>query len=229
MNLKRMSIEQLLAKLREASAATGASLKQMALVWTELAGRGHDMSHYNSPLAIYFPDIAGGKLAPEMALLYGGNATIMAHVATLVPEEQAKLIANGGVVELLDSSGRTPRAAPLAGLTAAKVRQVIGEGRIRTPAEQRRHIPPPAPERRPTLREMLKKNPTMFDITDHIDMAQSHEIQDKAEKAGIEPAEWIVRQLVTRRLLRDKLAPVTRETRKKLQAALGRRSAETRA
>jgi hypothetical protein len=144
--LKRMTQEQLWAGLREAIKLTEHGLRLAAIYWVELKERGQDLSKVDVPWSSYFPAVAEGKLDPRLILSYGWHEGLLSTVASLVPEDQAKIANPRDKVPLLvpNASGNgthTVMRAP-AVMKMSELQQVFGDGRIRTPDEQRKHVQP---------------------------------------------------------------------------------------
>lgn len=144
--LTTMTHDELWAGLTEALKLTEHSLRLVAAYWVELQNRGEDLSGTDVPWSAYLPAVAAGTLDPRLILAYGWNDGLLAAVAALVPEDQARIVnprhrlpilvpnAEGTAFEIRE---RQPSVMKL-----AELRQVFGDGRIRTPEEQRKHTPP---------------------------------------------------------------------------------------
>lgn len=214
MNMKRLSNTAIIAGLREGLAMSAEGLRKAAPYYVEARERGLDLSGFTSPMLSYLPDVASGKLDAEILVRFGGFAPVLAVAATLVPEEQQAVLANDGKVQVVESSGKV-REARLADLSAATLRQVVGQGRVRTPAEQKQHM---APAPRPVA-SRVSRDPSEWDLRNAMDSSQMVDLQKRADKAGITPAEYAVRCMVSHRRLKDKPTTVTAETRRGLQEA----------
>lgn len=215
MNLKRLTVAQLRTEFNKAVANTAAGLRRMAVIWVELKERGEDMSAFTNPLLSFLPAVASGKLEPEMLLIYGGRSDVLSKIATLVPEEQKRLASGEGRVQIIDTVKGAARSVRLMDLTIPKLNQIIGDGRIRTPDEQRPHVPAArSTYHKPAARPL--------DLAPAMAMNQWTKLCDIAEKAGRTPEQQLVWWAVQFRKLPDAPVPVTRETREKLSRALNR-------
>jgi hypothetical protein len=153
--LKAMSDKELLEKLDRALKVTEAGLRLAAVYWMELSSRGATAgTGITVPWSAYLPAVAAGRLDPRMILAYGWSPGMLDIVADLVPEDQAK-IANPRepiplVVPDADGGLKTIMRSPEL-MKASELRQVFGDGRIRTPDEQRPHVamPPVRPAAKP--------------------------------------------------------------------------------
>jgi hypothetical protein len=152
---KAMSADQLWDGLDKALKFTEESLRIAAAYWMELLNRGEDMSRLGVPWSEHFPAIAAGRLDPRMILAYGGHSKAVLDLVTdLVPEDQAKIANPRDPIPLVvpDADGglKTIMRAPDV-MKASELRQVLGDGRIRTPDEQRPHVvmPPVRPAAKP--------------------------------------------------------------------------------
>lgn len=219
MNMKCLSDTQIIAGLRDALSQSAEGLRKAAPYYTEARERGLDLSGFTNPTLSYLPDVASGRLDAEILVRFGGFAPALAAAATLVPEVQRDLLANGGKVKVLEASGET-REARLADLSAAMLRQVVGQGRVRSPDEQKQHM---APAPRP-LATRKPVEPDEWDLRGALDSSQMVELEKRAGEAGMTPAQYAVQCMVSHRRLKDKVAVVTRDTRRNLAAALSRRT-----
>ena len=118
----------------------------MAKTWADLKGRGKDLSKFEKdPLLRYFPSVASGKLLPVVLLRYAGIGSILAMVANLSIEDQKRVASEDAKVSLLRHDGSI-EDVPLFGMRVSEARQVLGDGSIRSPEEQREVMaPPPKP------------------------------------------------------------------------------------
>jgi hypothetical protein len=162
--------------------------------------------------------VASGKLEPEMLLIYGGRSEVLSKIATLVPEEQKRLVSDKGRVQVIDTVKGAPRSVRLMDLTIPKLNQVIGGGRIRMPDEQRSHVP----AARSTYRKAVARP---LDLAPALALNQWTALCNAAEKAGRTPEQQLVWWAVQFRKLPDAPVPVTKATREKLNRALNRRAA----
>ena len=146
--LATASTEELLDALHVGLRATAAGLYRMARIIAKLQDRGVDLSPWkDTPLFRFLPAVASGALMPELLVRYGHNETFMAAFADLVPEDQEKLAAERPVFQTVVRSDRDRTGYATVWLrphemTAFQLRRVFGDGRIRTPAEQIRLLPP---------------------------------------------------------------------------------------
>lgn len=222
MNLKRLSNTAIIAGLLEGLGMSAEGLRKAAPYYVEARERGLDLSGFTSPVLSYLPDVASGKLDAEMLVRFGGFApALLAVAATLVPEDQKAVLANNGKVQVVESTGKVCEVR-LADLSLAVLRQVVGEGRVRTPTEQKLHMAPaprPVVSRVPTVQ---RDEPDEWDLRGALDSTQMVHLEKRAAEAGMTPAQYAVQCMVSHRRIKDKVATVTRETRRELQAALAR-------
>lgn len=212
LDLKRMSTPALRKKLASLLADTEDNLRLLASLWCELHDRGEKVDI--GPMAEFFPAVASGKLAPGLLMQQWGNTALLRAAAGMVPEDQAKL-KSGNVAVLRRKDGKvTTESVPLASLRQTEIRQVIGDGKLRTPAEQRRHLAPepkPAQPRSATVIRMPERTapttraeppePTtaneaaLFGALGLSRMQQAA-LRDAARAAKLAPAELVARTLV---------------------------------
>lgn len=145
----------LLAELASGLKQTADGLRRLAVVFAELERRGHDLGEFRAGVGRVLPLIASGRLAAEAVVAFAGRPAVWRTLLQLPLAEQQALAA-GREVEIIDPSDpdRTVRV-PLSRVPAAALAVVVGEGRIRSAAEQRESLRPrqaradePAPERR---------------------------------------------------------------------------------
>lgn len=221
MNLKRLSNTAIIAGLLDGLSQSAEGLRKAAPYYVEARERGLDLSGFTSPVLSYLPDVASGKLDAEMLVRFGGFAPVLAVAAGLLPEDQKAILANNGKVQVVESTGKVCEVR-LADLSSAVLRQVVGEGRVRTPAEQKLHMAPaprPVVSRVPTVQ---RDEPDEWDLRGALDSTQMVHLEKRAAEAGMTPAQYAVQCMVSHRRIKDKVATVTRETRRELQAALAR-------
>lgn len=138
----------LIEAYKRAIGRSAEGLKEAACIWCALKVRGRNMDDMQGPFVEYFPAIAAGRLLPEVIFTCGGSLKLMEAVAALVPEDQAKVTQPGAMVQVLMPTGKIELLKP-AELPVAIARQVLGDGRIRTPEEQRPFVvSPPQPSSR---------------------------------------------------------------------------------
>lgn len=152
MRLFDMTNEQLMTAYSEAMAAAMAPLKQAAAIWCEMERRGMDLSDLRTPFTNFFPAINAGKLLPEVVLKFGGSVRMVKMATALVPEDQAKLAAPNATVAVMTESGVVEMRKPEL-LLVKEAARVFGDGRIRSPEEQRplMHAPAIRQEPRPAM------------------------------------------------------------------------------
>jgi hypothetical protein len=143
-----LSSDELLQIFRTGITQSAKGLKKAAEAWVALRDRSYDMRSLQGPFTHYFPAIASGKLLPEVILTFGGSITLVGLVADLVPEEQKALVKAGATIPVLKPNGEVVEATPTE-LPVATARQVFGGGAIRTPEQQRAHLPASFPSARP--------------------------------------------------------------------------------
>lgn len=207
-NLKTMTTPELWAALKAAITATAEGLLRMARLWVELESRGEDLSAYRNPMLAFLPQVAGGALLPEVLLLYGGNPELIEAISGLVPEDQEKLTKPDARVKVLAAEGGT-RSARLTDLRKSEIRQVLGSGKIRTVAEQQRHLAP-APrtfKTRPGARQPVN---AQFDLLPFLDVAQVRRWTLMAEEFGKTPGEFMADAVVSHKILPAKSRKATR-------------------
>jgi hypothetical protein len=192
-SLKSLETQEVWAEFKKAVARTAEGIARMAECWCELQDRGEDLSAYRNPMLSFLPDVASGKLLPEVLLRYGASPSLTSAISRLVPEDQAKLATAEARVSILQPDGTT-RIARVTDLRQAELRQVLGDGRIRTPDEQRPHVtasPRPTAPRKPAARQPADE----FDLTAVLSKAEISRITRMAQERDITPAELVARFL----------------------------------
>lgn len=199
-NFKSYKTEALLKAFAECNGDISGHIQRMAEIWVELVERGVNLTEWTNPMFSFFPDVAAGKLLPEILWKYGNNPGMLKVLSGVVPEDQAKLAKHGAKISVVDTSGKVVEKRP-EDLTLQRLRIAIGDGRIRTPKEQIRLMPRSAPPEAPKRRN--------WNIAACLADYQCEAIEEMAEEAGLSPAEYLSK------LLTDaKLIPVRRAARK---------------
>jgi hypothetical protein len=150
-NLKKMTTPELWAEFRRTLATTAEGLRHLAVLWCELKNRGEDMSGYHNSFTSFLPAVAAGKLHPEALILFNPVPALLDAVQKLVPEEQARLVQKAARLPVRQQDGTTKDMRPI-DLSGAQIRQVFGDGMIRTPAQQKRYMPAPKPVVQPVAK-----------------------------------------------------------------------------
>jgi hypothetical protein len=136
--LSAMGTDQLRKELSRAIELTARNLMRLALIVRALEERGEDLSDLKLGLLSYLRQIAYGSVLPEVVVRFAESPSLVKAIAALPAPDQARLAA-GESVPLVVARGEhghdVRRADPLR-MTAAQVRQVFGQGRLRDEAEQ---------------------------------------------------------------------------------------------
>ncbi len=219
MNLKKMTVAELYTELSAAITQTAAGILRMAKVLAELQSRREDLSSFTSPLLMFLPDVASGKLLPEMLIRYGASPAIVSMIAKLVQEDQKKLATGDGKVEVVEEVGKEPRRARLIDMTQARLTQVIGGGHIRSPSEQTKHMaPPPKPYMAPPPKPYTPRPAQRpLDLAPAMDLGQWTVLCDKAEKAAKTPEQLLILWAVQFNKLPPAKVAATREQKAALR------------
>lgn len=143
---------ELIEAYKRAIGRSAEGLKEAACIWCALKDRGRNMDDMQGPFVEHFPAIAAGRLLPEVIFTCGGSLKLVEVIAALVPEDQAKLARPGAEVQVLMPTGDVERRNP-AELSITVAKQVLGDGRIRTPEEQRPFL---VPQRQPQVSPKLQ-------------------------------------------------------------------------
>ncbi len=135
LELKSLPTDELHERLRSAIGVTADAIRRMADLWHELVRRGEDMSRYRTALTPFLAGVAQGRLLPALVVQLSGQTRTLEKVATLSVADQERLLA-GEPVEIYRGEDRTEEL-PLRDLLWSDVAQAIGDGRIRSAAEQK--------------------------------------------------------------------------------------------
>ena len=135
--LEQCSTTELRAELANGLTLTAETLYRLGRVWAELERRGEDLSDLRKGLAEYLPLIAGGILAAEAVVAFAGKRNVLRALQG-VPLEIQRGLASGAAVQVIDPANPLEVIEmPLAQLPPRAVRLAIGDGAVRTPAQQR--------------------------------------------------------------------------------------------
>jgi hypothetical protein len=215
--LQAMSNEQLQTGFNNALKFTAESIRVAAAYWVELQSRGVDVSDTGIPWASHFPAIASGRLDPNMILAYGWNDAVLAIVSDLVPEEQAKIANPNEKIPLLvpDESGtdfKTIMRAPKV-MKASEFRQVFGDGRIRTPDEQRKYATPlisrPSPSAKAEETDNVEESHADLDLFNALTPVQRDQVRRYAasRRPPVAFVDLVVRWAVQRGACKETPSP----------------------
>lgn len=125
--------EWLLNQLKESLSITVNHVIKVAALLRRLDENGVDIDIEFSLIPM-LRKVAYGQVLPELIVTLQGDNQLLAKAVTLsIPEQRA--IARNLPVQVMISGGGHRKVPPLS-LTRRELRQVIGRGKIRTPAEQ---------------------------------------------------------------------------------------------
>jgi hypothetical protein len=200
-NLKKLTTPQLWTEMKAVVGRTADNLKRMAEIWVELEARGEDLSGYRNPMLSFLPEVASGKLLPEILLRFGSNVSIISTLSSLVVEDQRKLVSHPDTrVTVLQHDGKT-RKASITDLRIPELRQVFGDGRIRTVKEQKQHLAPAPRKSETRVSRERPVNDDVWDVSASMTDAQRERITILADESGMSQAEYVVDALVRHKII----------------------------
>jgi hypothetical protein len=128
--------EELYAEFEGLFGRTVTNLIRMAEVVAELERRNADLSRLRCSMVGHLRRIAAKQLLPEAVLAFQFRPAILNSVAQLPVAEQQRLVESPEVEVYMPGTDAT-ETVELENLHINQARAVFGNGRIRTPAEQR--------------------------------------------------------------------------------------------
>ena len=139
-NLSLVDTETLRKELARGLEITARHLHHLARIWRELESRGEDLSDIRHGLFAYLPQIADGKVVPEIVINYAGKKTLLATLACM-PVEIQRRISETSHIEIVTESGDVVET-PVNSLRATDISKIfdITSGTIRDINEQRAMI-----------------------------------------------------------------------------------------
>lgn len=205
--VKTLSQDDLRSFYDQSIGATVAGLTNAAIAYAEMKNRGMDISFITKKWAAALELISGRGLKPELVIKFFGDTDLLKCLAAIVPEDQEKLIPPEVKIPVL--FGTQVVNMPPAGLSENQRKQVFGDGRIRTPAEQKPYAVAPKPYQpraaatAPAARPAAAAAPTRlvddappdadWDVHGALTVRQRKAITAAAAKMGVSPAIWFVR------------------------------------
>lgn len=138
-DLRNMSTQRLREELAKSLTFSAKHLTYLAAVWSELEGRGEDLTELRTGLAAYLPQIAADRLDAEAVVRFAGQPTVLRSISGL-PLDRQRALAQGELVPVLtiDEQGKAETVElPAYTLTAAQARVVFSGDKIRGEKEQR--------------------------------------------------------------------------------------------
>lgn len=158
--VKLMTVPELLIALKERFTHVSETIMEMAVIWAELECKGYHTSEITTPFLSFLPDVASGKLVPEILLRYASNPGLVAVLSRLNPEDQRPLADPNALLSVANHEGKAESKRVHEVPLFQFERQLIHEreGRIRTIAEQQSYLPA-APKARAAYVEELKPKP----------------------------------------------------------------------
>lgn len=183
--LKKLTTKQLWEEFRRLEGLAEEYLREFADVWVELIDRGENLAKYTNPMFSFLPDVATGKLLPNLLWKYGNNVSLMKTISSLVPEEQEKISSASATIPVVTSDGKIRNIRP-SEMRVKDLKRVIQDGRILSPKEQVKNAPKQAPpERAPRPRGE-------FNLEAHLADYQIEQLRKGAKAEGVSVAEFIV-------------------------------------
>jgi hypothetical protein len=136
--LTGLSIDNLRKMLATEISVTAQHIAKMAMVWAELERRGEDMSALRSGIARYLPAVAARRLLPEAVVRLAGNTVALRAIASLVPDEQRRVL-DLGTINVVCEDGGAVQAIPITELSQSDARRAIDvtTGCLIAPGDQR--------------------------------------------------------------------------------------------
>ncbi|MDN5652284.1 hypothetical protein [Psychrobacter sp. PG1] len=137
------STEQLKQEFAKSLKVTADRLAYMATIYSELMGRGVDMSGLKGGLMEYMPLIASNQLDARLVIEYAGNKTLLSYLAKLSKDKQLELIERPVVkVVSLDDDVKSVEDINLDDIRAGQIFQVFDSnaGIIRDEEEQYKQL-----------------------------------------------------------------------------------------
>lgn len=201
--LKTMSVSELKQEFFRAVSYTAEGMRRMAELWVELTVRGEDMSAFHNPVTSYLPFVANGSLRPDLLVRYAGHTALLDKIRKMSAAAQAEIAAEGARIAVVthvrpDEPPVTRNMRPIE-MTVAQVDMVFGDNRIRSPEEQKKHFKPaPVRQVKPVAADDGAKLLDMLGLT----RGQREDLVAASAKVGCSPAEFIIRALISRKLIR---------------------------
>lgn len=137
------STEQLKQEFAKSLKVTADRLAYMATIYSELMGRGVDMSGLKGGLMEYMPLIASNQLDARLVIEYAGNKTLLSYLAKLSKDKQLELIERPVVkVVSLNDDVKSVEDINLDDIRAGQIFQVFDSnaGIIRDEEEQYKQL-----------------------------------------------------------------------------------------
>ncbi|MFB2530731.1 hypothetical protein ACEYYA_01020 [Paracoccus sp. p3-h83] len=189
--------EDLRDELAQAIGITARSLAYLATIWAELQRRGEDLSALRGGgLFTYLPEIAAGRLLPELVVRCAGQAMLLRTLGTLPIEEQRRAMRDGiTVASLSETGGIDAHQIPLEQVGIAEIRQALGAGYVRPVAQQVALL---------SNDRSKRTQPTgLRTITLRVTAAEHDAVVRRARAEGMRSPNWVAMQLRRLGLLTD--------------------------
>ncbi|HUT57157.1 MAG TPA: hypothetical protein VNA25_04715 [Phycisphaerae bacterium] len=135
--------DELVKELLECFEITAAKLGRAAKIVRQLDDRGYDFSSLRLVGINWLRRIAYNQMLPEVMEKFRSDSTLVDKIASLPLNEQARLVAEDGSVEMVclaDNGEFTVRKVAPGEMTKQEMRIAFCRGGIRTLAEQRGYI-----------------------------------------------------------------------------------------
>lgn len=135
-SLTQMPTSELRSILGKGLTLIVTELVRLSEVWRELENRGEDLSEFRKDFTRNLPLIASGRLAAEAVVSFAGRPIVLRYLDGVPLSEQRRL-ADGAPIPVYLPGEDDPQSLPISRIPSEYIPRVLGDGIIRTPAEQR--------------------------------------------------------------------------------------------
>lgn len=204
---RKLTRDELHALYRRGATLTSYGIKCMAVAYCTMRDRGDDVSMFQHGLVKFFDRIVSGRVLPELLLEYAGAPQHIEQISRLVPEEQRKLLGRDATVQVSRQAGTgeiETRAKHPAACSISELLLVIGEGKIRTPAEQKHYLTPPPKDAPLPARAPLPATDDV-DVWHSLTVVQRNAVAAQADRFGITVAVYLRNMLINQKVINGKV------------------------
>lgn len=195
--LKEQDTAQLYKSMQSCFTNIADNMQKAAEIWVELQERGENLDRFVNPITSFFPEIASGKLNAKLVFGFSQQPALLNNIATLVPEEQAKLVTPGYKVAVVLPDGKRVDKR-VSELSISQARQVFMGGRINSEAEQRKYVKPS----KPYVAPVIEASETVeTDLADVLTPVQVRKLIALAKAENLSVASYVKKVLVRHKII----------------------------
>ena len=166
LDLKSFKTKDLKKILAQGLEITARHLSFLAKIWSELEGRGEDLTELKTGLTRYLPLVSSGRLEPEALIKFAGQNLLLKEVSLLPTSDQKRLTSGEKVAFVTKDRNENfvTDFVDVSSLHARHYNQLFNFGQIRSEDEQKKILSKqPQVQKKPAGK--VRKKRVLFDAS----------------------------------------------------------------